>query len=466
MAESERAIPIGDVSLSNAGLSLRSNFVWTLAGNVVYAGSQWALLVAIAKLGSPGDVGQFALGLAITGPLFVLSQLQLRAVQATDARAEFVFGDYLGLRLITTAAALLLTAAIAFPAGRERSMALTIFFIGLSRAFESVSDVFYGVQQQRERLDRIAIAQMLRGPLSVIAFAAGFWATGSVACAALGLAVAAAVMLACYDSRLVALSPWGPSASGKSALREALRIDWRPSAYATLFKTALPLGVVLMFCSLTMNMPRYFIGAYDGAAALGIFAAISYLMALGNTIIGACGQAATPRLAKYHAAVNVRAFYGLVWQLAAVGVACGAIGVIVAMAAGKEILAILYRPEYASHGRLLVMICCVALLNYVGQFLGCAITAARVFNAQVPLFAIVTAATAAACWILIPIYGLAGAALAMGAGNVVQVVGSLVVLVHSMRKARARRQLYGLGVAGRSDLKPEIAPFPAGETGE
>ena len=43
-------------------ISLRKNFVWTLAGNIVYSGCQWGMLTIIAKLGNPIMVGQFALG--------------------------------------------------------------------------------------------------------------------------------------------------------------------------------------------------------------------------------------------------------------------------------------------------------------------------------------------------------------------------------------------------------------------
>src|SRR5262245_17210531 len=50
-------------------LSLRRNFSWSFAGNAVYAGCQWGMLMVMAKLGSPEVVGQFALGLAVTGPI-------------------------------------------------------------------------------------------------------------------------------------------------------------------------------------------------------------------------------------------------------------------------------------------------------------------------------------------------------------------------------------------------------------
>ncbi len=69
------------------GLSLRSNFAWVLAGNVVYAACQFGMIIALAKLGSSIMVGQFSLGLAIATPVLMFTNLHLRAVQATDSRA-------------------------------------------------------------------------------------------------------------------------------------------------------------------------------------------------------------------------------------------------------------------------------------------------------------------------------------------------------------------------------------------
>ncbi len=82
--------------------SLRRNFSWTMLGNVFFAGCQWAMLAALAKLGSTEMVGQFALATAIATPIMVFSNLKLRAVLASDANDEYSFSDYFSLRLITT----------------------------------------------------------------------------------------------------------------------------------------------------------------------------------------------------------------------------------------------------------------------------------------------------------------------------------------------------------------------------
>src|SRR4051794_13845152 len=151
-----------------AELSLRANFSWTFTGNVVYAACQWGILVVLAKLGSPEMVGQFALGLAVTAPVMQFTNLQLRAIQSTDAKSEFSLRDYLGLRLITTIVALLVIIGIAVVANYRQETLLVILFVGLAKGFESISEIFYGQLQQCERMDRIAISMIIKGILSLI----------------------------------------------------------------------------------------------------------------------------------------------------------------------------------------------------------------------------------------------------------------------------------------------------------
>ena len=93
-------------------LSLRANFSWAFVGNIVYAACQWGMLIVLAKLGSPGQVGQFALGLAVTAPVMMFASLDLRLLQATDALEQYRFGHYLALRIATTALATLVIGGI------------------------------------------------------------------------------------------------------------------------------------------------------------------------------------------------------------------------------------------------------------------------------------------------------------------------------------------------------------------
>ncbi len=404
-------------------LSLRANFSWTFAGNVVYAASQWAMLVVLAKLGTPEMVGQFSLGLAVTAPIMLFANLQLRAVQATDARREYRFGDYLGLRLITTLLALLAIAAVAALSGYAAATVAVILMIGLAKAFESISDIFYGLMQQRERMDRIARSMMIKGALSLALLGLGVWLTGSVLWGAAGLAAAWAALLLTYDLRSARLilpaSPDEPALRPRRDAPTLRRLAW----------LALPLGITMMLISLNTNIPRYVMEGAWGERTLGLYAAMAYLIVAGTTVVSALGQSASPRLAQYYAAGNLPAFRRLLLRLVGIGAALGLAGVIVAAVAGKEILTLIYTPEYAENADVFVWIVVAAGIAFVASFLGYGMTAARYFKAQAPLFLFVVAVTTLASLWLIPSNGMYGAVAALMASNAVQLLGSLVIVL-------------------------------------
>src|SRR5271156_4948572 len=111
---------------------LRVSFSWTLAGNVIYAVTQFGALSVLAKLGNPAVVGQYALALAITAPVFMFTNLQLRGVQATDARHEYQFSDYFTLRCLSTLAGTLTISVIAALSHYDRTTKLVILLITLA----------------------------------------------------------------------------------------------------------------------------------------------------------------------------------------------------------------------------------------------------------------------------------------------------------------------------------------------
>lgn len=260
-------------------LTLRRNFSWTFIGNVVYAACQWGMLVVLAKLGSPEMVGQFTLGLAVTAPVILFTNLHLRVVQSTDARQEYVFGDYLGLRLLSTGLALLIILGISLTAGYRQETLLVILVVGLAKALESISDVLYGLIQQHERMDRIAISMMIKGPLSLLFLGFGIYLTHNVLWGAAGLAIAWAVVLFGYDVRSGALmlNTYSSKLQGEvpkePTIAAVLRPRWHLKTLRKLVWLSLPLGFVMMLISLNNNIPRYFIEHYLGYRELGFFSA-------------------------------------------------------------------------------------------------------------------------------------------------------------------------------------------------
>jgi O-antigen/teichoic acid export membrane protein len=419
-------------------LSLRLNFTWTFAGNLVYSGSRWVMLAMLAKLGSPEMVGQFSLGLAVSAPVFMLTNLQLRTIQATDAREEYVFGDYLALRLVMTALAILVIAGIAISSSYRPETAWVVFLVGLSKVFESVSDIFYGLFQRHERMDRVALSMMLRGPSALVLVGVGVLLTTDLIWATVGLVIAFALTLVGYDF------PVGRRTLGSVQQTEdrqllnasqtvSLHPRWEASTLTRLVWLSLPLGCVMMLISLRTNIPRYFVEHYLGERELGIFAAMIYLMVVGNQLVVALGRSATPRLANHYAHGNVGAFRVLLFKLIGIGALVGVMGVLGAALWGRGILQVLYRPEYAEHPSVFLWLMIAAAFSHMASFLGYAMTAARQFWAQIPLFVAVNALTVVTCFWLVPSLGLKGGAISYAISMATELLCSLVVVGLALR---------------------------------
>jgi O-antigen/teichoic acid export membrane protein len=398
-------------------IRLRKNFAWTLAGNGVYAACQWGMLVAIAKLGTPAMVGQFALGLAVATPIFMLTSLQLRVVLATDAHNQYRLGHYLAPRLLGTAVGLILISGFVLVSPFGRDTGVVVLFVGVMKAIETLSDIIYGFWQKHERFDKIAIALSSRGIGSVAILAGALYFTRSMVLGTGAMALGWLVWLATYErwateDLLTRVSP-----------EEVLRAEWDLVRCARLVLLSLPLGVAMLLLSLNANIPRYFVEHYCGESVLGYFAAIAYTFVAGNTVIAAMGQSAMPRLARYFDS-DRPAFARLLKNMVLLGAVVGILGIGLALFFGPTFLRLIYRADYAQYTTVFTWLMLAAAFAYVGSMLGCGLAAARVFRPQLPLCLSVTAVTALACWLLIPRLGLTGSAYAVLIGSVVSCAGT------------------------------------------
>jgi O-antigen/teichoic acid export membrane protein len=356
--------------------SLRANFAWTFAGSVVYAGCQWGMLSALAKLGSPSIVGQFTLGLAVSAPVFMFTNLQLRTVQATDVSAETGFANYFTLRLLATLLGLVVIVALLPFAGASSALRTVILLVAISKCVECMSDVTAGLLQREEQLKRVAISMMIRGIGSVLVFSLTFAYFRNLALSVAAMSGVWLAVLLFYDLRNVRALIGSHDPFFRFDRRELRR----------LMMLGLPLGWVATLASLNVNIPRYFLQHYLGLADQGIFASLAYLVVAINLVVAALSVSVTTRLARLFADRDHRQFVRLLTKLSMLGVLIMVVGVPLTFLVGRPLLTLLYRREYAEHVGLLALFVGIAGLVTIAAFLFCGLTAARSFRAQVPVY--------------------------------------------------------------------------------
>jgi O-antigen/teichoic acid export membrane protein len=424
----------GDEKGTSAPLSLRANFSWLFVANLVYAACNWATLVALAKLGTPEIVGRFAFGLAITSPIILFSNLQLRQIQATDAQRQYAFRDYLGLRLVMLLLALVIVAGVVLTSPYDFELALVIVLVGVDKAADAVSDVIYGLLQQHEQMDRISGSLILKAILSLLLLTLGQYLTHSLVWAVLGWCLGSLAVTLFYDTRsarrlLQGLMSSDDGLQPRFDIHRLSRLAW----------LALPLGITMLLISLNANIPRYFVAHYSGDKGLGVFAALAALATAGTTMTSALGQSAAPRLAKYYAVANSRAFRMLLLKLMLIGALLGAAGVLVALVAGRPILSLAYQPEYATQNDVLVWLMVGGGVSYLASFCGYGATAARRFSLQPVVFSVCVASAIGLCALLVPRYGALGAAWALLLAYALQLMLMAAYLAPALGALHVRR---------------------------
>lgn len=378
-------------------------FYWAALGNVVYAITQFGTFVALAQLGTPEHVGQYALALAISGPVMLFFSLQLRAILASDADRLYAFAVCWRLRIITSPFAWTVVATIALFGRFGLQTAIVIFVAGIAKAIETFSDLCYGTSQRDNRLDLVGKSLAIKGPLSLAALVSLVWATQSVAVGYAGLGAVWLLLLVTYDL---------PNARrAEPAARRSS--PWaRPNfgEQRQLIFVGLPLAVSIALLSLAVALPNILVARYLGEREVGIFAAFTSLAWAGVPLINALGQTAMPRLGELYVTQNRRRLRALVVALAALGALLGTVELLGAWLVGEPVIALLYGREYSAQAGVLNWLMATSTLSFAGRFVADALTAMRATRIQLFVQGLTVAVVAVGGIAVLPQAGLDGIA--------------------------------------------------------
>ncbi|SEN48687.1 Membrane protein involved in the export of O-antigen and teichoic acid [Mesobacillus persicus] len=404
-------------------LSLKSNVIWAFVGNVIYAMSQWGILITLTKFGTPEMVGQYALGLAITAPFFVLLSFNLRVVMVTDKTEQYRFNDYLTLRILMMLISFIFIIIISPFLTNNLLTLFVVLQVGILKVSEFISDIFHGIFQKVEKLHLVSISKIIKGVLSLIIVLVLIYLTENILITLTGLIISWVLILIIYDYRM------SKKILGEYlANSEEVKLKWSYSNLKRLAAISFPLGIVAALDTLNVNIPRYFIQGSAGEEMLGYFAAITYLMVVGSTIINALGQAVTPRLSLYFSQGKISLFRTLLNRFIMLSIGIGLSGIIVATFFGEITLTLIYSFEYAQFNSLFIWVMVSAAIWYITTALGTGLNATRNFKAQIPIYILMVIFSTLASILLIPIYQIDGAAMAICVGMLVRLVASYTVL--------------------------------------
>lgn len=415
-ARREAEIP-GERSTTLPPLRLSHNFFWTFLGNIAQAVSRLLLLVIVVKWNGLEAAGLWILTTSLCSSAFAFSELGLRSFLVCDVRREYRFQDYYSLRFLLALVAvlgLLLFGATTYGLGAS----LTILaIVAVGRAFDSLSDICYGVLQREERMDRIGLGMIIRYCGGTIGMGASL-ALGYSLAVAVSLDSLVAFLVYCFWSRenakrlLAGFSQWMKTA--QPLIAEEVRLLFPRRLWLSLIWLSIPLGIVAIEINLATNLPRYLVESILGRESLAIFATILQFAAAGMIFVQAMGNAFAPRLTRYYQADQFHHFLLLWGRFIGVALLLGMIPVIALWTPpGRTVLAWMFSPRLLDDLPAIRWLTIAVCLLYLTGPLGRGVTSVLRFRSHVAIRGV----TLAMMLILIPplakAHGLSGAAMGL-----------------------------------------------------
>lgn len=403
------------------GLSLGRNVAWSVTGNLALAGTQWLALIVLAQLGTPTDIGLWALATALVTPIFTLCDMAMNDAHTVDDLTDFKRADYFALRLVgaVTASVTCILVALVWFGDQSALVAATLAFVAV-RFINSQMMLNGGVFQRERRVDLLARSSLIRGVLGVTVFAVVFWLTQTLWAALLGQALAWGLVLFLVDRPYLSLLGVGD--------RFTAILHTRPQRLVRLFIWLLPLALSAMLISATVSAPRLVLGSYVDLATVGIFGAIAYFDTGFTVAINAIGFASASFLRSTIRDRSRKRFVLLSMKLVGLTSSIALVLYAIGWLYGDEILALVYGSDYVDHTLLMLVLLATAVRSALAP-LQVALTAGHVLWRRFFVNALGFVSTLGTAVTLVPEQGVYGAAIALLVGACTRAVLLIIFFV-------------------------------------
>ena len=321
-------------------------------GSATTALSQWVILAGAGVIGGARSLGEVGLAYALTGPVFMFCSLRLRQVVSVDFSRRFGWATYWQLRSRGTAFALLLVGVLLTSSHRVAGpAAILTLFVALFKAAEAQSDVIYGELQRLGKSTLVGVLTTTRSLLTILLFTVAGYTTRRLDFAILATGIGAIAHLLVADAR------------SRRHFSAAETSEHDPRRGRALLMDAAPLGFVSLLASLTVNIPRYAVAAFEGIERLGLYSLASYIPVVTTLLYLGFAQTILPRLGEAVATKRSAHFRQLHRRLEYYAFATGASAVVILAGGGDRLLIRLLGRDVAGDHALFVFMGGVGLAN-------------------------------------------------------------------------------------------------------
>lgn len=375
--------------------SLLNKAKWLLSGNILFAFSQWLMLIMFSHFSNPIQLGYYSYALALTAPIFMLSNLQLRPLVVADLNLErkFSYSEYFSLRLLTILFAIIVSL---FFIDWENNLALSIVLVVvLIKASESVSDIIYAYYNANKKTKFISRSLAFKSVLVILLSFCILYLTQNIVYSLIATLIGYIFVLGILDIR--------------QNIKHLREINFFDKKLKKIVKIGLPLGIAVMLISLQTNIPRYFLEHYSNVELVGVYTILYYFIVIGGIVINSVCQYLSPNFSEFYRDLKIDELKRIIKNSFFIALSLGVTGLVVSLFLNDFIIKVIYGNDYLKYAYLLPYIMIAGIFTFLSVVNGYLLTSLRLLKIQMPIFLILVCLTVIYSYLLIPVYGLTGA---------------------------------------------------------
>lgn len=401
----------------------RRDLKWSILGYAVYMLSQMSIILVMARLSSPDDLGRYGLAISVCSIVILFFNLGLRSSHATDISSVNRMGTYVSTRILSTFVGFLIICGLSAALFRSDPQTMhVIWLVAYSKSIETFSDLFYGSFQKFRKINLMAASLSIRGPIAAIAFAVLLWISGDILVSLLAQAIVWTLVAAFFDAR-------------KANELESCFPRFNSTEILRLVKEALPLGVANFFTEIGTSAPRIVVTKFLGLGATGVFTAVGYVLVLGTVFASSVSHAISNRLAREFWSEGNGRFSEITKKVSGAMFMMGLVAFGICFFWAEDLLYYTFGDPYAAYGNLLTLFTATLSLRMPIAVLQTALIAQRRFYE----FAILRFVVALAIIFLTAVGAIQGGIVGVSIALLLVSAGQLFCLVLLILQPQNRR---------------------------
>ena len=236
---------------------------------------QWLIIVVLAKLGGPEEVGAFTALLAIASPSIIFFEFGYRNVYASQATVPNARVAVISrIILLILASAVIVTVGSLY-GGIDVELLLAI---SCTKSLESILDLTFLADQRIGKMGYPALAIAGNASIGFVAFALARFLGADLAVAILAMGGPSLILLV------------ATSASFRSKLQNNDELNSDELGLRWLVRSGFPTGLAQALSSFSAYLPIYALTAGGHIQEAGQYAVLSYFLVISQLIMGSMQQ--------------------------------------------------------------------------------------------------------------------------------------------------------------------------------